>query len=97
MKRPNKEMAKNIETMLNDFVKISTIARTLKTQMVTVYRYISYLQYTKVMVSDVELKMIINHRKARKAAIADLAAVAPLAQSTPAPGVIHAATPILKA
>jgi len=97
MKRPNKQMADNVETMLNDFAKISTIARTLKTQMVTVYRYISYLQYTKVMVSDAELKMIINHRKARKAAIADLAAVAALAQSTPAPGVTHAATPVLGA
>jgi hypothetical protein len=91
MKRPNKQMADNVETMLNDFAKISTIARTLKTQMVTVYRYISYLQYTKVMVSDVELKMIINHRKARKAA----AAASP--QSTPAPGVTHAATPVLGA
>jgi hypothetical protein len=91
MKRPNKEMADNVETMLNDFAKISTIARTLKTQMVTVYRYISYLQYTKVMVSDAELKMIINHRKARKAA------AAPPAQSTPAPGVTHAATPVLGA
>jgi hypothetical protein len=91
MKRPNKQMCENVETMLNDFAKISTIARTLKTQMVTVYRYISYLQYTKVMVSDVELKMIINYRKARKAAVA-----AP-AQSTPAPGVTHAATPVLGA
>ena len=91
MKRPNKEMADSIETMLNDFVKISTIARNLKTQVVTVYRYISYLQYTKVMVSDAELKMIINHRKTRKAA-----ATAP-AQSTPAPGVTHAATPVLGA
>jgi len=94
MKRPNKEMADSIETMLNDFVKISTIARNLKTQVVTVYRYISYLQYTKVMVSDAELKMIINHRKARKAAAA--AAAAP-AQSTPAPGVTNAATPVLGA
>ena len=91
MKRPNKQMADNIETMLNDFAKISTIARTLKTQMVTVYRYISYLQYTKVMVSDVELKMIINHRKARKTP-----PDAP-AQSTPAPGITHAATPVLGA
>jgi len=91
MKRPNKQMCENVETMLNDFAKISTIARTLKTQMVTVYRYISYLQYTKVMVSDAELKMIINHRKARKAA-----AAAP-SQSTPAPGVTHAATPVLGA
>ena len=91
MKRPNKEMAESIETMLNDFVKISTIARNLKTQVVTVYRYISYLQYTKVMVSDAELQMIINHRKARKAS-----PVAP-AQSTPAPGVTHAATPVLGA
>jgi len=91
MKCPNKQMADNVETMLNDFAKISTIARTLKTQMVTVYRYISYLKYTKVMVSDAELKMIINHRKARKAA-----AAAP-AQSTPAPGVTHAATPVLGA
>jgi DNA invertase Pin-like site-specific DNA recombinase len=91
MKRPNKQMADNIETMLNDFAKISTIARTLKTQMVTVYRYISYLQYTKVMVSDVELKMIINHRKARKASLASPA------QSTPAPGITHAATPVLGA
>ena len=97
MKRPNKVMAENIETMLNDFVKISTIARTLKTQMVTVYRYISYLQYSKIMVSDVELKMIINHRNARKAAIADLAVVAALAKSAPAPGVTHAATPVLGA
>jgi len=91
MKRPNKQMCENVETMLNDFAKISTIARTLKTQMVTVYRYISYLQYTKVMVSDAELKMIINHRKARKASSA-----AP-SQSTPAPGVTHAATPVLGA
>ena len=97
MKRPNKVMAENIETMLNDFVKISTIARTLKTQMVTVYRYISYLQYSKIMVSDVELKMIINHRNARKAAIADLAVVAALAKSAPAPSVTHAATPVLGA
>jgi predicted AAA+ superfamily ATPase len=91
MKRPNKQMCENIATMLNDFAKISTIARTLKIQMVTVYRYISYLQYTKVMVSDVELKMIINHRKARKASSAALA------QSAPAPGVTHAATPVLRA
>jgi DNA invertase Pin-like site-specific DNA recombinase len=84
-------MADSIETMLNDFVKISTIARNLKTQVVTVYRYISYLQYTKVMVSDAELKMIINHRKARKAS------PAASAQSTPAPGVTHAATPVLGA
>jgi hypothetical protein len=91
MKRPNKEMADSIETMLNDFVKISTIARNLKTQVVTVYRYISYLQYTKVMVSDAELKMIINHRKTRKAP------PAASAQSTPAPGVTHAATPVLGA
>ena len=97
MKRPNKQMCENVETMLNDFAKISTIARTLKTQMVTVYRYISYLQYTKVMVSDAELKMIINHRKARKAAIADLAVVAALAQPTLAPGITHAATPVLGA
>ena len=97
MKRPNKVMAENIETMLNDFVKISTIARTLKTQMVTVYRYISYLQYSKIMVSDVELKMIINHRNARKAAIADLAVVAALSQPAPAPGVTRAATPVLGA
>jgi len=41
--------------------------------------------------------MIINHRKARKAAIADLAAVAALAQPAPAPGVTHAATPVLGA
>jgi len=91
MKRPNKEMADSIETMLNDFVKISTIARNLKTQVVTVYRYISYLQYTKVMVSDAELKMIIKHRKAR------VASPAAPAQSTPAPGVTHAATPVLGA
>ena len=97
MKRPNKAMAENIETMLNDFVKISTIARTLKTQVVTVYRYISYLQYSKIMVSDVELKMIINHRNARKAAIADLAVVAALAKSAPAPSVTRAATPVLGA
>ena len=97
MKRPNKVMAENIETMLNDCVKISTIARTLKTQMVTVYRYISYLQYSKIMVSDAELKMIINHRNARKAAIADLAVVAALAQPAPAPSVTRAATPVLGA
>ena len=97
MKRPNKVMAENIETMLNDFVKISTIARTLKTQMVTVYRYISYLQYSKIMVSDAELKMIINHRNARKAAIADLAVVAALAKPAPAPSVTRAATPVLGA
>lgn len=97
MKRPNKEMAANIEAMLNDFVKISTIARTLKTQVVTIYRYASYLKYTKAIVSDVELNMIINHRKARKAVLADLAAVAALAQPAPAPGVTHAATPVLAA
>ena len=91
MKRPNKEMADSIETMLNDFVKISTIARNLKTQVVTVYRYISYLQYTKVMVSDAELQMIISHRKARKAS-----PVAP-AQSTPIPAIQSAATPVLGA
>ena len=92
MKRPNVEMAKNIETMLNDFAKISTIAHTLKTQVVTVYRYAAYLKYTKALINDVEMKMIIDHRKARKAA-----ALTNLPQPTPSLGVIRAATPVLKA
>jgi hypothetical protein len=71
MKRPNIEMLGQIETMLNDFAKIRTIATKLKTQAVTVYRYASHLGYKNVMVSSQEMEMIIDHRaKLIKAKIA---------------------------
>jgi hypothetical protein len=76
MKRPNKEMAEKIESMLNDFSKINAIARKIKTQIVTVYRYASHLGYTKVMISSEELEMIIRYRNARKAVkAAEIAAI----------------------
>ena len=72
MKRPNIEMLAQIETMLNDFAKIRTIATKLKTQAVTVYRYASHLGYKNVMVSSQEMEMIIEHRaKLIKAKIAE--------------------------
>lgn len=72
MKRPNIEMLAQIETMLNDFAKIRTIATKLKTQAVTVYRYAAHLGYKNVMVSSQELEMIIEHRaKLIKAKIAE--------------------------
>ncbi len=72
MKRPNIEMLAQIETMLNDFAKIRTIATKLKIQAVTVYRYASHLGYKNVMVSSQEMEMIIEHRaKLIKAKIAE--------------------------
>jgi len=72
MKRPNIEMLAQIETMLNDFAKIRTIATKLKTQAVTVYRYASHLGYKNVMVSSQEMEMIVEHRaKLIKAKIAE--------------------------
>ena len=65
MKRPNIEMLGQIETMLNDFAKIRTIASTLKTQVVTVYRYANHLGYKNVMVSNEEMELIVNHRASK--------------------------------
>ena len=94
MKRPNPEMVSKIELMLNDFAKISTIASELKTQVVTIYRYASYLGYSKVMVSPEEMKLLVKHRDARKAMVAG---VSTSAQSTPIPAIQSAATPVLGA
>ena len=62
MKRPNIEMLGQIETMLNDFAKIRTIASKLDTQVVTVYRYANHLGYRNVMISTQEMDMIVKHR-----------------------------------
>jgi hypothetical protein len=94
MKRPNLEMVSKIESMLNNFDKISTIASELKTQVVTIYRYASYLGYSRVMVSSEEMKLLVKYRDARKAMVAGISTPA---KSTSAPGVTHAATPVLGA
>jgi len=65
MKRPNAEMLVKIETMLNEFAKIRTIASKLDTQVVTVYRYANHLGYKNVMVSNEEMELIVNHRAKR--------------------------------
>ena len=62
MKRPNIEMLGQIETMLNDFAKIRTIASTIKTQVVTVYRYANHLGYKNVMLNLQEMEIIVKHR-----------------------------------
>jgi len=62
MKRPNIEMLGQIETMINEFAKIRTIAAKLDTQVVTVYRYANHLGFKNVMVSAQEMDMIIKHR-----------------------------------
>ena len=62
MKRPNAEMLGQIETMLNDFAKIRTIASTVKTQVVTVYRYANHLGYKNVMLNPQEMEIIVKHR-----------------------------------
>lgn len=62
MKRPNAEMLVKIESMINEFAKIRTIAATLQTQVVTVYRYANHLGYRNVMVSTQEMDMIVKHR-----------------------------------
>ena len=62
MKRPNIEMLGQIETMINEFAKIRTIAAKLETQVVTVYRYANHLGYKNVMVSTQEMDMIVKHR-----------------------------------
>lgn len=101
MKRPNPEMVNKIELMLNNFAKISTIASELKAQVVTIYRYASYLGYSKVMVSPEEMKLLVKYRDARKAVVAvESAAIAGIstpAQSTPIPAIQSAATPVLGA
>ena len=55
-------MLVKIESMLNEFAKIRTIASTLKTQVVTVYRYANHLGYKNVMISTQEMDMIVKHR-----------------------------------
>jgi len=62
MKRPNIEMLGQIETMINEFAKIRTIAAKLDTQVVTVYRYANHLGFKNVMVSAQEMDMIVKHR-----------------------------------
>ena len=62
MKRPNAEMLVKIESMLNEFAKIRTIASKLDTQVVTVYRYANHLGYRNVMISTQEMDMIVKHR-----------------------------------
>ena len=62
MKRPNIEMLGQIETMINEFAKIRTIAAKLDTQVVTVYRYANHLGFKNVMVSTQEMDMIVKHR-----------------------------------
>ena len=62
MKRPNAEMLVKIESMINEFAKIRTIAATLQTQVVTVYRYANHLGYRNVMISAQEMDMIVKHR-----------------------------------
>jgi hypothetical protein len=94
MKRPNLEMVSKIESMLNNFDKISTIASELKTQVVTIYRYASYLGYSRVMVSSEEMKLLVKYRDARKAMVAGISTPA---KSTPTPAIASAATPVLGA
>ena len=62
MKRPNAEMLVKIESMINEFAKIRTIASKLETQVVTVYRYANHLGYRNVMISTQEMDMIVKHR-----------------------------------
>ena len=62
MKRPNAEMLVKIESMINEFAKIRTIASKLDTQVVTVYRYANHLGYRNVMISTQEMDMIVKHR-----------------------------------
>lgn len=65
MKRPNAEMLGKVESMLNDFVKIRTIASTLEAQVVTIYRYANHLGYKNAMISSEEMDMIVRHRAKR--------------------------------
>lgn len=65
MKRPNIETLGQIETMLNDFAKIRTIASTLKIQVVTVYRYANHLGYKNAMINNEEMELIVSHRAKR--------------------------------
>lgn len=89
MKRPNIETLGQIETMLNDFAKIRTIASTLKIQVVTVYRYANHLGYKNVMISNEEMDMIVKYRafmikakiNAEASASATPAAVEPTVQA----------------
>ena len=62
MKRPNAEMLVKIESMINEFAKIRTIASKLDTQVVTVYRYANHLGFKNVMISTQEMDMIVKHR-----------------------------------
>ena len=62
MKRPNAEMLVKVESMLNNFVKIRTIASNLDAQVVTIYRYANHLGYKNVMISTQEMDMIVKHR-----------------------------------
>ena len=62
MKRPNAEMLVKIESMINEFAKIRTIASKLETQVVTVYRYANHLGFKNVMISTQEMDMIVKHR-----------------------------------
>ena len=62
MKRPNAEMLVKIESMINEFAKIRTIASKLDTQVVTVYRYANHLGFKNVMISIQEMDMIVKHR-----------------------------------
>lgn len=62
MKRPNAEMLGKVESMLNNFVKIRTIASTLEAQVVTIYRYANHLGYKNAMISSEEMDLIVKHR-----------------------------------
>ena len=62
MKRPNAEMLVKIESMINEFAKIRTIASKLETQVVTVYRYANHLGFKNVMLNPQEMDMIVKHR-----------------------------------
>lgn len=65
MKRPNAEMLGKVESMLNNFVKIRTIASTLEAQVVTIYRYANHLGYKNAMISSEEMDLIVKHRAKR--------------------------------
>ena len=62
MKRPNAEMLGKVESMLNNFVKIRTIASNLDAQVVTIYRYANHLGYKNAMISSEEMDLIVKHR-----------------------------------
>lgn len=65
MKRPNAEMLSKVESMLNNFVKIRTIASNLDAQVVTIYRYANHLGYKNAMINSEEMDLIVKHRAKR--------------------------------